>query len=233
MAVVWPSKNNFANGDVLTAANMNDIADTLNVFNPTSATNGQVWQANGTGGGAYGSIAAGGMTLLSTTSLVGQNSVTISSINQTYNELHVWAYDLRTATASTTFDITHSTSKDMSVAGFYVQESAPTTFTSYANNSVTTYLASNTPGQKLPQIGAGYYAQVWIRFRFYTQTAAGRNIEWELARTGRQNGAAAEWVTSYVQGQWRSDGPLDNLRFYITGGVATFAEGTVRIYGVK
>lgn len=53
MAVVWPSKNNFVNGDVLTAANMNNIADTLNVFNPTSATNGQVWTANGTGGGSF------------------------------------------------------------------------------------------------------------------------------------------------------------------------------------
>ena len=51
MAVVWPSKNNFANGDVLTASNMNNIADTLNVFNPTSATNGQIWVANVQGQG--------------------------------------------------------------------------------------------------------------------------------------------------------------------------------------
>ena len=30
MASVWPAKNNYATGDVLTAANMNGVGDDLN-----------------------------------------------------------------------------------------------------------------------------------------------------------------------------------------------------------
>jgi len=85
MAVVWPSKNNFANGDVLTAANMNNIADTLNVFNPSSATNGQAWIANGSGSGAYGSVGAPVSIAAATATSVA--SVTISSIPGTYRAL--------------------------------------------------------------------------------------------------------------------------------------------------
>ena len=88
MAVVWPSKNNFANGDVLTATNMNNIADTLNVFNPTSATNGQVPIANGSGGVAYGTPVSGSYTQLTTGALSG-SSLTLSSINQTYTDLYL------------------------------------------------------------------------------------------------------------------------------------------------
>ena len=69
MAVVWPSKNNFANGDVLTATNMNNIGDTLNVFDPTSATNGQLWVADGAGSGSYQTVSAASFTELATVSL--------------------------------------------------------------------------------------------------------------------------------------------------------------------
>ena len=86
MAVVWPSKNNFANGDVLTAANMNDIADTLNVFNPTSATNGQVWRANGTGSGSYQTLTAG-WTQLASQALNTLSTHTFSSISGSYDTL--------------------------------------------------------------------------------------------------------------------------------------------------
>lgn len=85
MAVVWPSKNNFANGDVLTASNMNNIADTLNVFNPTSATNGQVWVANGSGSGAYGTP-AGSFTSLSSGSL-STSQLDLQNISQAYRNL--------------------------------------------------------------------------------------------------------------------------------------------------
>lgn len=79
MAVVWPSKNNFANGDVLTASNMNNIADTLNVFNPTSATNGQVWTANGSGSGSYASIASALKIMKPTSVAVGGGTATINA----------------------------------------------------------------------------------------------------------------------------------------------------------
>ena len=100
MAVVWPSKNNFANGDVLTATNMNNIADTLNVFNPTSATNGQVWQANGSGSGSYQTLSVNSITQLLTGTLSGA-SVTTATISGSYRNLMIICRDVEAAGAST------------------------------------------------------------------------------------------------------------------------------------
>lgn len=79
MAVVWPSKNNFANGDVLTAANMNNIADTLNVFNPTSATAGQVWTANGSGSGSFQALSSAYVLVKPTSVSTTSGTATINS----------------------------------------------------------------------------------------------------------------------------------------------------------
>ena len=90
MAVVWPSKNNFANGDVLTATNMNNIGDTLNVFNPTSATNGQVWIANGSGSGAYGSLSVSTFQSI-TTSASTSATVTLNVTGNNYRMLTLYS----------------------------------------------------------------------------------------------------------------------------------------------
>ena len=99
MAVVWPSKNNFANGDVLTAANMNNIGDTLNVFNPTSATNGQIWVANGSASGSYQTVATG-WTSIATYSTTGTGSFSLTSIPQTKTHLLI-LWDQTTGSSGT------------------------------------------------------------------------------------------------------------------------------------
>jgi hypothetical protein len=58
-----------------------------------TGTNGQYLTTNGTTN-SWGSISAGGMTLLSTTSLSGSGNVTISSINQGYTNLMMQIYGL-------------------------------------------------------------------------------------------------------------------------------------------
>lgn len=42
MAAGWPTKANYATGDVLSATNMNDLSGTVNYLDPTSATDGQI-----------------------------------------------------------------------------------------------------------------------------------------------------------------------------------------------
>lgn len=42
MAAGWPTKANYATGDVLSATNMNDLSGTVNYIDPTSATDGQI-----------------------------------------------------------------------------------------------------------------------------------------------------------------------------------------------
>lgn len=100
MAVTWPSKADFANGDVLTATNMNNIGDTLNVFNPTSATNGQVWTANGSGSGSYTTLSSGAFTLLDSSSLATLTTKTVSGIAGTYRALYFSLENLYAASTS-------------------------------------------------------------------------------------------------------------------------------------
>jgi hypothetical protein len=54
--MTWPTKDDFIDGDVLTAAQVNNIADNLNLYDPTSATLGQVPIADGAGSVAFSSL---------------------------------------------------------------------------------------------------------------------------------------------------------------------------------
>lgn len=95
--MAWPTKTDFVDGDVLNASQMNNIGTNLNIFNPTSATAGQVWTANGSGSGSYQAPASGGMTSLATGTLSG-TTITLSSISSAYNDLILELYG---ATATT------------------------------------------------------------------------------------------------------------------------------------
>ena len=84
--MAWPTKTDFVDGDVLTAAQVNNIGTNLNVFNPTSATNGQIWVANGSGSGSY-QTPSGGWTLINSGTLSG--STITSSTFSGYKQLHI------------------------------------------------------------------------------------------------------------------------------------------------
>jgi hypothetical protein len=56
--MTWPTKTDFVDGDVLTAAQVNNIGTNLNIFDPTSATVGQVWTADGAGSGSFATPSA-------------------------------------------------------------------------------------------------------------------------------------------------------------------------------
>ena len=60
MAAGWPTKANFATGDVLTATQMNDLAGTVNYIDPTSATDNQVLTRDAASPGKVKWAAAGG-----------------------------------------------------------------------------------------------------------------------------------------------------------------------------
>lgn len=91
--MTWPTKTDFVDGDVLTAAQVNNIGTNLNEFDPSSATSGQVWFADGAGSGSFADLSAGGMTLISSGSLNGLSSLNLTSIPQTYEHLQLRVYD--------------------------------------------------------------------------------------------------------------------------------------------
>lgn len=51
--MTWPTKTDFVDGDVLSAAQVNNIGTNLNVFNPTSVANHKILTADGSNSAAY------------------------------------------------------------------------------------------------------------------------------------------------------------------------------------
>lgn len=88
--MTWPTKTDFVDGDVLTAAQVNNVGTNLNLYDPTSATTGQVPIADGAGSVAFGDVAAGGIELITSGTWTGATSYTISSIPQTYKNLRLY-----------------------------------------------------------------------------------------------------------------------------------------------
>jgi hypothetical protein len=90
--MTWPTKDDFVDGDVLTAAQVNNIANNLNEADPTGITDGYVLTADGAGGMGW-EIAGGGWTLITSGTATGVGSVAITSIPQTYRSLMVvWSH---------------------------------------------------------------------------------------------------------------------------------------------
>jgi len=92
--MTWPTKTDFVDGDVLTAAQVNNIGTNLNLYNPTSATAGQVPVADGAGSVAFGTPTsafaiqvptsvdqAGGSATFNTDGSVSFTTVTTLSLN--------------------------------------------------------------------------------------------------------------------------------------------------------
>jgi len=179
-------------------------------------SNGQYLTVTG-GVPAWGSVSAGGMTLLSTTTMSGA-STTISSISGSYTDLLIIAYDMNPSVA----------------AGVYMQPNATSglvdssSSTNYGGTSTTEgYRSSNIQwngGQNLASSANGVmvtifqYANTNITYKPFhlvsrTRTTASPN-------TGTINGGGTIATTSAI----------DSIKIGIDSGTLT---GTVLIYGVK
>ena len=110
MAAGYPVKVNYLTGDVLTAANLNDLAGTVNLYDPTAkgdlfpataadavsrlavGANDTVLTADSTTATGLkwaAPAAGGGMTQLATGSMAGVASLSITSISQSYKSLYL------------------------------------------------------------------------------------------------------------------------------------------------
>lgn len=98
--MTWPTKNDFANGDVLTAAQVNNIGTNLNLADPTGITDGYVLTANGAGSMGWEAIVAGGLTLITSGTLSGA-TVNLTSISATYKDLYLHLVNIETNVAAT------------------------------------------------------------------------------------------------------------------------------------
>ena len=227
MAVVWPSKNNFANGDVLTAANMNNIADTLNVFNPTSATSGQVWAANGSGSGSYTTVA--GMTLLTSGSLAGINAVTLSSISGAYQHLQLNIFEAYTSVAGNVLVVNpNSSASGAQGVGYYVYGDAATT-------AVTEASAAANPGN-IPALiyvptdstRRAYWSYTYLDYANTTNTRKVIQSTSLCAKSTSGNTIAQGSATGTVT----ISAAISSLQLTTLGGT-NFTAGTYELWGIR
>lgn len=228
MAVVWPSKNNFANGDVLTAANMNNIADTLNVFDPTSATSGQVPVANGSGSVAWGS--AGSITQIATASITSGSSYSFTSIPQTYRHLWVEVNNLDVTNAC---QINININGDGVFANRIILANDLGTLQTAASYSTTAGILLTDPADNF---SATTYTNSFAAFiPWYTQ--ARHRI---ASAQGTYVGTARIGVATFYTGNYSDNGgsaagadsaAVTSLKLILSTG--TFTAGTATLYGVS
>jgi len=214
--MAWPTKTDFVDGDVLTAAQVNNIGTNLNLFNPTSATANQVPLANGLGSVAWGSVPAGGMTLIASGTLSG-SSVGFTSIPQTYVHLYL-------ACLGMNFNTTNN---------WYLRVNSSSTG-NMTRQALINATGSSTGGASGWQVDGGdwtssaAYQNLQAQFLNYTDTNRYPTCQWWSTR-GDTSGQG------HMIGNGLSYTARTNISsiYLISASGATFTAGTYALYGVK
>lgn len=234
MAVGFPTKVSYADGDVFSASDINDTNGTINLIKPTAkgdifigsaantytklavGVNGYVLTADSTAatGTKWAVVPAGGVTLLSTTTLSGA-STTISSIDQSYKDLYFICYGMTNATADGQFRVNPNGATTVSFAG---QEGA----TNYSASSsfMALGISTNLARANASNMFYGYIAG-------YSNTVSFKPVYYD----GFYVGTAGSGVPGTGGGAHYGTGAVTSLVFTNNGG--NFSTGTVLLYGVN
>jgi len=239
MAAGWPTKANYATGDVLSATNMNDLSGTVNLINPSAkgdlyagsaantytklavGANNTVLTADSTAatGMKWATPAGGGgMTLLSTTTLSGTTNIT--SIDQTYTNLFIEISGVTNATGGTYFKCQiNGSAGNVST----ISSERKTTTLGWGYDDSELYLSLN------------YYAQyndannAWnVIINNYANTSHYKTLTYQ---GGYLNNGDSAKVVLTGGGIWRSNSAITSLTFLASA--YALNGGTVKIYGVK
>lgn len=222
--MAWPTKTDFVDGDVLTAAQVNNIGTNLNIFNPTSATNGQIWVANGSGSGSFTTVASGSMTSIASGSLSG-SSLDLTSISGSYKDLKLVVQGFRnTSTSTYGLRINNNTAAEYSYvfSGNYdandrlnVRAASKDRIFQFAEVSQTGSATAGATNQMVVEI-INYADSGTMRskqIRFYTQMGQSQGL------------TIGCWDTNATSGAIN--------RLTIVVGTGSFAAGTYILYGVN
>lgn len=211
--MAWPTKTDFVDGDVLTAAQVNNIGTNLNVFNPTSATNGQVWVANGSGSGAYATPVSGGWTLINSGTMSG-TSITSSTFSD-YRQLHLDLVGV-TVSGATPVGVRLNGLSTSIYARLVIQ---PTSASAWTNDLSTgdTYTSLGNPVDTVTYSVDIYNA---------SQANAMKNIVSVMTTTN------ASWNRKIGFGQASIAAALTSVTILTVGG-PTFTAGNYYFYGLK
>jgi len=179
-------------------------------------TSGQVLTVNGSGVPAWTTASAGGMTLLSTTTLSGATT-TISSIDQTYKNLAVFFYGVRGTAGTFNIAVNGLTTSTNTIS---VENNGGSFVNAFPVDSVIKS-ANNWAG-------AGANNANWLLLPNYTQT--GTSAYKPFNCFGYYTGSTGNEVTWNASGGIKTTSAITSLVF---GGLTSFTAGTVLVYGVK
>jgi hypothetical protein len=204
-----------AKGDLITATAADTPArlavganDTVLIADSTTAT-----------GLKWGTAAAGGMTLISTTTLTGA-SITLSSIPQTYNSLYLVIRN--TITASDQQPLRFRFNADASANRHGLANSIQSgSFTAFNATSVTTSTDNdNATATSLTIINVPDYTNTTTWKFFQTSTFASSPVD--TAEFG--------YITARLGG-YNQTSAISSIELFPNSG--NFTSGTVLLYGVK
>ena len=171
-----------------------------------TGTNGQYLTTNGTTN-SWGTISAGGMTLLSTTSLTG-TSVTVSSISQSYVNLAIYLENI-TFSAAAALRVKLGNNNNTKLSGVFgsTAVSLGSGYVDFANTTTQTNTIS-----------------YWLNLTDYTTNYVGV--------AGGGYGASTNQSSSFGGSDQGTSG-ITNIVITSIAGTSTFSGGTCKIYGVK
>lgn len=218
--MAWPTKTDFVDGDVLTAAQVNNIGTNLNLANPTGITDGYVLTADGSNSMGWEAINADSMTVIASGNLpTASANFSFTSIPQTYKKLVLFLNDFRVATSGQVrFRINNDTGTQYTNALTYITSATPTYTTSALNDTYAyVYPVSSATSQD---------HQAILEISQYTQTSLQYWRAWAGGHTGGSK------FSSFCYGTYMgTPAAITQLDFNLSGG--NYASGTYVLYGVK
>lgn len=170
--MAWPTKTDFIDGDVLSAAQVNNIGTNLNIFNPTSAIANQVWRADGLGSGSYQTLTTAAMTSIANGTCSG-TQINLSSIPTTYKDLILEVWGVTFASAST-LDVTlnGSTGNYIGAISRSLNGTYGTAGSTYSNVNFTDSASIHTGGNNFCRMFIPNYNNVTNRCQIFVTSAA-------------------------------------------------------------
>jgi hypothetical protein len=166
-------------------------------------------------------VAGGGMTLLSTTAITNVASISIVSIDQTYNELVIVVDNAATSVAGAAINLQFNSNV---TAGQYAFASTIDATGNQSNNAATFVSIINSAGTTANVNNA----ESTIRIMRYTSTV--RKV-FSYFSAYINNAASAQGLTKGV-GSFLGSAAITSVQISVDSGTFT-AQGNIYIYGVK
>lgn len=211
--MTWPTKDDFVPGDVLGSAQVNNIADNLNLFDPTSANSGEVWTADGLGSGSYALPASGGITVIASGSL-STSALDLTSIPATYKALEL---------VLTNASFNTSNNWGLQLNG----QTGPTNGYAYVRQFTTTNTAAQSGTSVQLDNTWGASSSVAMHFYFPNYSVSSYQMGFYYCMD-QSNGLGGYVVFNYRDSQFA----INRIRIFSLGG-ATFDAGTYELRGIK